>query len=318
MRFLVHGSIAYDLLLQHDGSFLDGLDAGHLQELSVSYFMPHFAKHHGGTGANIAWNLRLLGQEPHLIGTVGHDGAEYLALLRERGVSTEFVETLPEHATATAVIGTDHEERQITFFHPGADAHGSLPSFNGNAPEAQFAIVGARNRTLMIAGAHQCHTLGIPYLFDPGQAAPFLPRDDFRRAVKESAGMIVNEYEWSLASEALGWSEADVMEACGLLVVTRGEEGLTLQTRDGTIEVPACKAENVVNPTGAGDALRAGILVGLASDARLEDAGRLGAVMGSFVVEQEGTLLDALDAQDIASRYQENYGEELRMNVRGK
>lgn len=311
MRFLVHGSIAYDLLLQLDGSFLDGLDKNHLEKLSVSYFMPHFAKHHGGTGANIAWNLGLLSQTPILIGTVGNDGGEYLSLLEERGVSTEFTERLETHVTATAVIGTDTDERQITFFHPGADAHGSLPKFNGNSPEAQYAIVGARNPALMISGARQCHTLGVPYLFDPGQQSHSLSQDEFRHAVKESNGLIVNEYEWRLASERLGWEEKDVTDACGLLIITLGEKGVALHTSKEIVTVPACKADKVVNPTGAGDALRAGILVGLASKWSLEQTGRLGAVMGSFVVEQEGTLLDALDPDAIAARYKENYGEEI-------
>jgi adenosine kinase len=169
MNFLVHGSIAFDLLLTHDGSFVDAIDPLALDQLSVSFLAQHFARHHGGTATNIAWNLALLGHRPSIVGAVGDDGRAYLQLLEERGIDTSFVRISDDRATATAIIATDNGARQITFFHPGADAESILPSFNGNTPDAGFAIVAPRNASLMIDGARQCKELGIPYLFDAGQ-----------------------------------------------------------------------------------------------------------------------------------------------------
>jgi len=306
MRFLVHGSIAYDLLLSYDGSFVDGIDPTSLEKLSVSYFMPHLKRHHGGTGANIAWNLALLGHTPMLVGAVGADGVEYIDLLKKRGVDTSLVTIDSKAATATAIIGTDDGERQIAFFHPGADA-GSTPGKPAKKDIA-YAVIGARDPVAMLRGAADSRAAKIPYLFDPGQQTHAFSRDEFRRAVSESAGLVVNEYEWSLASEKLGWKEDEVVDACGLLVVTLGEKGIRLRSSSDVVTVPACRIAKLVNPTGAGDAVRAGLLVGLASKWTLEKCGQLACALASFVVGQEGTLLDRLDQKTLQKRTEENYG----------
>jgi adenosine kinase len=311
MRFLVHGSIAYDLLLSSDGSFVDALDPKALDRLSVSYVMPHFKRHHGGTGANIAWNLALLGHAPLLVGAVGPDGGPYLTLLQEKGVDTRYVERLRDCSTATAIIATDDEEHQITFFHPGADAKGVLPELSDERDDLAYAIVSPRDSVLMLQAVAQCRELRIPYLFDPGQQSHAFTRDEFRRALTGSSGLVVNEYEWELAASRLAWEKKDVLAACGLLVVTLGDKGMVLMTPQEEVTVRACKPDRIVNPTGAGDSARAGLLLGLASGWSLRDTGRLAAILGSFVVEREGTLLETLDRATIQERAMENYGEEL-------
>ncbi|MEQ1849593.1 MAG: carbohydrate kinase family protein [Candidatus Peribacteraceae bacterium] len=301
MRFLVHGSIAYDLLLNFDGSFVDGMDTASLQKLSVSYVMPHLKRHHGGTGANIAWNLKLLGHDPMLIGAVGTDGEEYLSLLRSRAIDTTLIDVHPEAITATAIIGTDTSERQIAFFHPGADGLCPLhaaPTHHG----AVYGIVSPRNPVRMLEAASALHADSIPFLFDPGQLAHVFSEDEFRRAITQSAGLVVNEYEWELTQKKTGWQEEDVINACGLLVVTLGEKGMRLKSTTEDITVPACKVKKVVNPTGAGDAARAGLLTGLAADWDLQKTGKLAVAIASLVVEQEGTLLDAIDMQTLQER----------------
>ncbi len=307
MNFLIHGSIANDLLLGFEGSFAEALKQHDAENLSVSFFAPRLTRHHGGTAANIAWNLTLLQQTPYIVGAVGHDGDEYLALLQSRGVQLDFVERRKDDMTAFAVIGTDDNGRQISFFHSGADAHASLPTFNGNIPQMQYGIVGARNPQLMIEGARQLDSLDIPFLFDPGQQAHILSKDEFRRAVSVSYGLIVNEYEWMLSSSTLQWQIDDVVGSCGLLVVTKGERGLTIHTEDGEEHVAACIPDCVVNPTGAGDALRAGFLVGRALDWSLADAARLGCALASFVVEQEGALLDSVDMDELKVRFENEW-----------
>ncbi len=294
MRFLVHGSVAYDLLLTHDGSFLSGIDPLHLDRLSVNYLAQGYARHHGGTGANISWNLAALGHQPTLVSAVGFDGAEYLELLRGKGVDISHVHRIPEAITATAFIATDSSERQISFFHPGADALGTLPDMSSDRESLSFAIVSPRNPLLMIRAASQCAQWKIPYLFDPGQLVHAFGQTEFRTTVQGSRGLVTNEYEWGIAQEKLGWNEKEVIDACGLLVVTLGEKGIRLLTKDEDVLVPACKADRVINPTGAGDAARAGLLHGLSSGWSLLQTGRLAAVLGSFVVESEGTLLDSL------------------------
>jgi adenosine kinase len=310
MRFLVNGSIAYDLLLSHEGSFLSGIDAKNLDKLSVNYVAQGFVRHHGGTAANIGWNLALLGHTPKLVGAVGFDGAEYLELLKERGVDVAWVDQKKDVITATAVIATDNGERQISFFHPGADSLGGLPKLSDDRDDIAYAIISPRNPVLMIKGAAQCAKEKIPYLFDPGQLVHAFSKADFQTAVKESVGLVCNEYEWGIASKVLGWKEADVLRECGMLVVTQGEKGIHIATKKETLDIPACKAE-LVNPTGAGDAVRAGLLIGLAQKWSLLHTGRLAAILGALVVEQEGTLLESLDWDMVQERAVENYSEQL-------
>ncbi len=311
MKFLINGSIAFDLLLSHDGSFLSGIDPKNLDRLSVNYLAQGFVRHHGGVAANIGWNLALLGQKPVLLAAVGSDGGEYLKLLQSRGVDISLVETMTDAVTATAVIATDSEERQISFFHPGADASSKLPDLASVKKDIAFAIMGPRNPILMLQGAAMCKKNDIPYLFDPGQLVHAFGQDEFRHAVAGSHGLVVNEYEWGIASGKLGWKEQDIVGACGMLIITLGDKGIRFVTDREDLIVPACKPTHVVNPTGAGDAARAGFLIGLASKWSLRDTGRLGAILGCLLVEQAGTLLDSLDLETVQKRARENYGEEL-------
>ncbi len=312
MRILVTGSIAYDILLQYDGSFKDAISGANLDALSVSFFSPHYARHHGGTGSNISWNLRLLDQEPLLVGTVGKDGGEYLALLEERGVACDRVQTLEKHVTATAIIGTDSSERQIAFFHPGADAHGTWPDLRDDREDIAWGIVSPRNGALMVEAGRWLAAQKIPWMFDPGQLIIGLSKDELTTGIRTSNGVIVNEYEWSLLSEKTGLSVDALLNVNPLLIITQGEKGLTIHSKkDGKIVLPACTPEKVVNPTGAGDALRAGFLTGLSAGWSLTQCGQLGASLASFVVEQEGTLVDFLDRNDVWSRARMTYGDTL-------
>ncbi len=311
MKILVTGSIAYDLLLHYEGSFPDSIDPQSLQSLSLAFVTPRFARHHGGTGANIAWNLKLLNQDPLLAGTVGNDGGAYLALLKERGIGTEYVQQVASHVTSTAIVATDNQEHQITFYHPGADAHGTWPDLADRREELVCAIVSPRDAQAMEQAMQWCETYKLPYIFDPGQQVQSFGDQELMRAIQSSAGVITNAYEWSLLSARTSLSTDAILEHVPFLVITYGEQGLTIFTKKSPIVIPPCKPDRVVNPTGAGDALRAGFLTGLGAGWDLAQCGRLGASLASFVVEQEGTLLDHLDMNDVLSRAEVAYGEML-------
>lgn len=311
-RILVNGSLAYDVLLGSDGSFLDSIKDAK-DEVSVVYLAHHIAQHHGGTGVNITWSLNLLGADPLLVSTIGSDGEKYTALLEERGISTEFIDRRDDVLTATAIIGTDSQENQIGFFHPGADGLGEWPDLSSVSDDIAVAIISPRNEALMIAGAVWCHEQGIPVYFDPGQRLSSMSTDDLDRLTRLSTGVIVNEYEWSLLQEKLGCTEENFASLCPLLIVTRGADGVTYFNEEGAQNIGACPTEKVVNPTGAGDAFRAGLLYGLTNEWSLLHSCRLGAAIGSFAVEYEGTLLDVLDTESVWNRAKESYGEDLPM-----
>ena len=309
--FLVAGSIAYDMLLSYDGSFVDGLDVDKLDELSVGYVTRHLVKHHGGTAANIAWNFALLKQPVMIAGSVGHDGDEYVGRLKDHGIDTSLIIEHPQHVTATAIIGTDSGERQITFYHPGADQETVPPDLAQLAKGIRYVLVSPHNAIAMEQTAHACREHQIPYIFDPGQQSLQFPRDDLRRLVHGSAAVIANAYEWSLLKEALEWTVNEVLEYTGLLVVTHGEHGLNVQTTEQSMQVKAVPSKKLINPTGAGDALRAGFVTGLGMGWDIRDAARLGAAIASFVVEQEGTQLEHFDLRKLRERAEAAYGESL-------
>lgn len=302
--------MAYDVLLGYDGSFKDAIGSD-LSTLSVSFFSPRYAKHHGGTGSNISWTLATLGAKPMLVTTIGNDGLEYKDFLKARGVDVTHIEQKKEHVTATAIIGTDNAERQIAFFHPGADAHGDWPELSDDREDLAYAIVSPRNPLLVMEAVRWCDKWKVPLLFDPGQIIIALSPDELAAAIKVSTGVICNNYEWDLLSEKTGMKEKDVLKHTEYLVVTHGEGGVSIHTRDKKHDLRACAADKVVNPTGAGDALRAGFLTGIVSGWDLEKSGMLGAGVASFVVEQEGTLLDMLDMDEVRSRVKQTYGVDL-------
>ncbi|MBP9773613.1 MAG: hypothetical protein KBD00_03205 [Candidatus Peribacteraceae bacterium] len=310
MRFLIHGSIAYDYLLHSDSSFVDGLKGQDLEKLSVGFFAHRMARHHGGTATNISWNMLILGQKPMVVGTVGRDGKECIELLAGQGIDVSMIEMKRDYLTASAFIATDSNERQITFFHPGADAHGTLP-----APELlkniDCAIISPRDHVLMQQAAAQCQALSIPYIFDPGQQSLAFSRDELRRVVTGARCLVMNAYEWQITRDKLEWDAPDILRVCELIVVTQGDQGVTIHSREETLQVPACSPKLFMNPTGAGDAMRAALLVGLVSEWSLRDTARLGAAMASFVIEQEGTLLETVTLADIRARAKATYGEEL-------
>lgn len=311
MKILVTGSIAYDLLLSSEASFADVIEASDLQHLSVSFVTPHFERHRGGTGANIAWNLALLGAEPLLVGTVGSDGGAYTELLRERKIPTEYVEHLADHATATAIVATDSSERQIAFFHPGADAFGSWPDLTDERGEIAYAIVSARSVPLMTQAIQWCAEERVPLLFDPGQQVHGFSDDELQRAVNAAAGIVVNEYESGLLQARFHADEADISSRVPFFIVTRGEQGFLLYECGKQRTFSACAPDHIVNPTGAGDAFRGGLLAGLSAGWPVSEAAMLGASLGSFVVEQEGTLLDQLDRDEVWARAEGAYGQPL-------
>ena len=312
-KILITGSIAYDVLLASDGSFADALNGASLEDLSVSFVTPHFKRHHGGTGSNIAWNMQLLGGHPVLAGTVGNDGGPYLALLKERGIPIGHIEKLEYSVTATAIIATDNSERQISFFHPGADSFGSWPDLSDEREDFAMAIVSARSIPQMMQAIDWCFRQKVPLLFDPGQQVHGFSDDELKRVIKGCTGVTVNAFESGILQERMKMSEQELASSLSFFIVTRGEEGFGISWDHGerTEFFPACRSDRVVNPTGAGDAFRSGLLTGIAAGWSLTDAAKLGASLGSFVVEQEGTLLDRLDPEEVWARAQLAYKAKL-------
>lgn len=281
-----------------------------MEVLSVSFQPDRYVKRHGGTGANIAWNVALLGGNPLLVGKVGSDGKEYLQLLTERGVDVSGVQEVSEAMTSTGVCCTDTKQHQIWFFYRGADAIGHWPDLS-DRKDIGYAIIGARNPEKMLEGLRWCKENNIPRLFDPGQYIMDFSIEDLREAVELSTGVIMNDFEWGMLRQRLAWSVKEISDKTEYLIVTHGEDGHTIYRNSEELSFPRCNCDAPVNPTGAGDSFRAGLVLGITSGWTLEQASQLGAAIASFVVEQDGTLMESLNMEHLQKRILEAYGEAL-------
>ncbi|TSC79200.1 MAG: sugar kinase, ribokinase [Candidatus Peregrinibacteria bacterium Gr01-1014_25] len=311
-RVLVTGTMAYDHLFSYDASFLENLRSiATLDALSVSFYTHQYAKRHGGTGVNMAWNLQLLGRSPLLVADVGSDAEEYLALLQSQRIDTSHITIHAGELTSTGVSCTDTRQHQIWFFHRGADKAGAWPDLAGVRSNIAYAIVGQRHPPLMRDAVLWCKKSGLPVLFDPGQEIRNFTEEHLISAIDASTGIITNEYEWAMLHERLRCTPEELAKRVAYVVVTQAERGHSLYTREGGRSFPRCDCDVFVNPTGAGDAFRAGLLTGLTEGWALEIAARLGAALASFVCQQEGTHLQTVDLDKVYERARAAYGEAL-------
>lgn len=306
---LVTGTLAFDHLFTYGSTFLEQLQhATEKQVLSVSFQPERYVKKLGGTGANIAWNVALLGATPLLAGNVGADGAEYLGMLKERGIDTRGVQTFAESMTATGVCCTDNRAHQIWFFYKGADILGHWPEkeLEGTAPA--YAVIGPRNPVHMQEGIAWCNKRTVPCLFDPGQHISDFSEAALRDCTRKCTGVILNAFEWEVLRKRLGCTPADITAHAQYLIVTQGEDGHMLYTNEGEEHFGRCDCDAVINPTGAGDGFRAGLVLALTHGWSLREASQLGATVASFIVEQEGALLQTLDKRKLDERLRKTYG----------
>ncbi len=308
---LVTGTIAQDHLFQYGSGFLEELREATQQEvLSISFQPYQYVKKNGGTGSNISWNIALLGAKPMLVGNIGPDGLDYKKILEQRGIDVRQVEVKDTAMTATGFCCTDRNGHQIWFFYRGADAVGTWPELKPE-PGVKYAIIGARHHPTMLQGLEWCKKNNIPSLFDPGQEIMRFSPEDLKRAMNLSTGIIMNEFEWGIFSGRVKMTAAEVAEKAQYLIVTRGEAGHTIYTKEGQQSYPRCNCDKPVDPTGAGDAFRAGLITGLTNGWSMEHASKLGAAIASLVVEHDGTLLPILDHRLLQERVKQAYGETL-------
>jgi len=306
-RTLVTGSIAYDTIMVFPDRFRNHLLADQLHILNVCFLTPEMRREFGGTAGNIAYNLKLLGEDPLMMATVGEDIDPYLARLAGLGIGAELLRRIRGQFTAQAFITTDLDDNQITAFHPGAMNHSHE---NRIGPElgAGLAIIGPDGKQGMLEHSRQCAQHGIPFLFDPGQGLPMFSREELLEMVRLAAYVAVNDYEGKLLEEKTGRSLDSLAGELKALVVTRGALGSAVITAGKRIEIPAARPEAEVDPTGCGDAYRAGLLYGIARGWDWESTGRLGSLMGAIKIASRGPQNHKPARDEIAARYTKAFG----------
>jgi adenosine kinase len=320
MSVLVTGSVAIDQIMVFPDKFQNHILPDKIHTLNVAFMVPELKRQWGGTGANIAYNLRRLGLDPILLGTVGHDFAAYAEWMDRHGVRRDYLRVLDDCFTAQCFITTDLDNNQITSFHSGAMDRAHEASIDGIDEEIRVGIVAPNGKQAMIEHAATLKQRGIACVVDPGQGLPMFDGPELITLLEGASVYVVNDYEWALTLEKTGLDEDGVAERVGAVVVTRGEqgsrvrrggqEGAVRMERDKT-EIPTVTPDRVVDPTGCGDAYRAGILYALCNDQTLEHGARLGSLLGSLKVAKSGPQSIEADAAELHERFEREFGQRL-------
>jgi adenosine kinase len=308
MSVLVSGSVAVDHIMVFRGRFKDVILPDKIHMLNVAFHVPELRRTWGGCAANIAYHLRLLGEDPIVLATVGADFGDYAAWLDRHGIRRDWIRVLPDASTAGAFITTDLDDNQITGFHPGAMDRAHEARVEDVKAPYEIGIVSPNGKRAMHEVARSLKARGVPVVVDPGQGLPLFERDELVELLDGASTYVVNDYEWSLTLEKTGLDEDAVAARVGSLLVTLGEKGAWLRHGDERIAVPAVPAERVVDPTGAGDALRAGFLFGRRRGLPLESCARIGSLLGSLAVTHEGTQALSFDLPWFRARYERAFG----------
>jgi adenosine kinase len=307
MHALICGSFAFDNIMVFHDRFKNHILPDKVHILNVSFLVPEMRREFGGCAGNIAYNLNLLGGKALPMGTVGEDFGAYAKWMDKCGVKRDHVTQIDNTFTAQAFVTTDLDDNQITAFHPGAMNHAHENKI-GQAQDVRIGIVSPDGRDGMIQHAEQFAEAGIPFIFDPGQGLPMFDGDDLLRFIEQATWLTVNDYEWQLVQDRTGLDEDAIAERVKALIVTRGGEGSLIWAEGKKLEVPVANVTKMDDPTGCGDAYRAGLLYGLMNDMDWETTGRLAALMGAIKIEEHGTQNHFMAPEAIAERFKENFG----------
>jgi adenosine kinase len=308
MSILICGSVAYDSIMVFPGRFKDVILPDQVHILNVAFLVPEMRREFGGCAGNIAYNLRMLGGEALPMATVGDDAQPYFERFDALAISPRFVRRVPGTFTAQAFITTDLDDNQITAFHPGAMSQSHLNAVPGDG-SVKLGIVAPDGRDGMLQHAQQFAERGIPFIFDPGQGLPMFGREDLAWFIERAHYVAVNDYEARLIVEKSGQSLENIARQVDALIVTRGGNGSHIHLRNGEmLEIPAVATRRIVDPTGCGDAYRAGLLYGLSQGFDWGTTGRLAATMGAIKIENAGAQNHIADRSQIAERFDEAFG----------
>jgi adenosine kinase len=307
MRTLICGSIAYDTIMVFRDRFKNHILPDRLHILNVAFLVPDLRREFGGCAGNIAYNLGLLGGDPLIMATVGDDYLPYDERLTKLKLPQDHVRRIPNTFTAQAFITTDLDDNQITAFHPGAMSYSHLNHVHA-AQDVKLGIVAPDGREGMLQHAREFNDAGIPFVFDPGQGLPMFSGEELARFVDMASFVTVNDYEGQMLQERSGKPLEELARKVKALVVTLGGRGSLIMTNGQRLEIPAVQAQHVLDPTGCGDAFRAGLLYGIAAGFDWAVSGRLASLLGSLKIAQRGGQNHHFTRDEITQRYKDAFG----------
>ena len=289
MKIIVTGSMAYDRIMEFPGGFSEHIFPEKIENLNVCFTVNGMKERFGGTAGNIAYALKLMGESPEISAVIGQDHGKYMEWFAQNRISTDMIRVMKGDFTACAYVTTDKSGNQITVFNIGAMNHSSCLNFDSLDPNDTFLIVSPGNLDDMINYPRLCKEKGIDYIFDPGQQLPVIPPEDLKKSIDGCRILISNEYELDMIMNLTGFNKSTLLECTDTIIMTRGESGSRIITAKGETDIPVVKADRVLDPTGAGDSFRGGLISGLVRGIDLEKSAIMGSVCASFSVEGYGT-----------------------------
>jgi adenosine kinase len=310
MRTLICGSVAYDTIMVFQDHFKKHILPDQIHILNVSFLVPDMRREFGGCAGNIAYSLKMLGGDPLIMAAVGQDWQSYAYRLDKLRLSQAHVRPVPEAFTAQAFITTDLDDNQITAFHPGAMNFSHLNHI-ADAKDVGLGIVSPDGREGMLQHAREFHEGGVPFIFDPGQGLPMFNGDDLMNFIRQADYVTTNDYEAKLVQERTGKTVEELSKLVKAFIVTQGAEGSRIYSKAGIENIPTVKPARVLDPTGCGDAYRAGLLFGIANDMDWATSGRLASLLGSIKIAERGAQNHVFTRDEIGSRFREAFGRAL-------
>ena len=307
MKTLICGSMAYDTIMVFKDQFKKHILPEQIHILNVAFLVPEMRREYGGCAGNIAYNLQLLGGNPLIMATVGDDFGPYAKRLEKLSISQKHIRHIPDSFTGQAFITTDLDDNQITAFHPGAMGY-SEQNKVAEATGVTLGIVSPDGRDGMIEHAEQFVAAGVPFVFDPGQGMPMFGKDDLLRFIDQATYVTVNDYEAKLLQDKTGKTLAEIAKSVTALIVTLGGDGSMIYTEGREIAIPTPKPAAIVDPTGCGDAYRAGLMYGIQRGWAWETTGRLASLMGSIKIASRGGQNHVLTRGEIEAQFEQHFG----------
>jgi adenosine kinase len=310
MHALICGSIAYDTIMVFRDHFRNHILPDQIHILNVAFLVPDMRREFGGCAGNIAYNLRLLGGRPLIMAAVGDDYQPYAYRLERLKIAQTHIKQVKDTFTAQAFITTDLDDNQITAFHPGAMNHSHL-NHVGDATDVSLGIVAPDGREGMLMHAREFHQAGIPFVFDPGQGLPMFSAEELLEFVRQADYVAVNDYEGRLLQEKTGKRLEELASKVKALVVTHGADGSLIYADGITHRIPSVKPQAVLDPTGCGDAYRAGLLYGIAQGFDWPTTGRLASLMGAIKIASRGGQNHQVTREQIGAHYREAFASSI-------
>jgi adenosine kinase len=304
---LICGSLAFDKIMQYQGRFGETLLADQLHKVNVSFLVPTLRTEYGGCSANIAYNLKMLGGDPLIMATIGQDGGEYLERFAKMGISTRAIRKIDHAYTAQCFVTADLDNNQINAFHPGAMQF-SHENNVGDCGSLAVGIIAPDGRDGMLKHGRDFASLGIPFMFDPGQQLPMFSGEELLKFIEQASYLACNDYEFEMLMDRTGLTLPEIAARLDALIVTRGEKGSEIYAGGERHDIPCVPAAAVVDPTGCGDAFRAGLLFGIVNGKDWPTTGRIASILGAIKIAHQGGQNHVFGPEDIAQRFEQAFG----------